>query len=205
MNKKNWIIAIAVIVIVIVGIVIVNKDTNVATAPEVVTNTTSIIATTTQSAGSTSSSSLTITQTGFYENKLFSLSYPSSWTISSYSPFSLTNFKGEYVDKDIIPDGGAEVDVVTTVAASSVKDIMTTELMSSTDLATTNVTVDHVACMEATYNNTYTSSIASKDVAVYCQQGTNVWKIYLSYRANDSAGVAHLTDFNSMLDSMKLL
>lgn len=207
MNKKNWIIAIVVVIVIIIVALIVGRSTNTAKAPE---NSSSTVAASTtkpisSSTANSSSSGLTITQTGFYGNKDYSFNYPTNWTISTYSPFSMTNFKGKYQNGGIIPPGGAEIDVVTTTISGSLKDIMTTELMSATNLTTTNITVNHVACSEATYQNTYNSSLASKDVAVYCQRGTEVWKIYLSYRADDSTAAAHITDFNSVLASMKLL
>lgn len=120
-------------------------------------------------------------------------------------PFSMTNFNGQYVSGDVVPMGGAEIDVVTTTNYGDLKNIMTTELMGAADLATSTVAVDNVACDEARYGESYSDETLSGNIAVYCERGIKLWKIYLSYRESDPAAAVHVADFNGVLSSMKFL
>lgn len=204
MNKKKLtgiIVLVAVIIIVIVAAVWIGAKT--AKAPEM---TSSVVSSTGAAVSTTSSSGeMSVTIKPFYGNGSFSFNYPTSWSISSYSPFAMTTFDGKYVDGDLIPEGGAEIDVVTTTVYGNLQSIMTTELMSATNVATSAVSIDDVPCAKTTYDNSYTPNIASKDTAIYCQQGSELWKIYLSYRADDANASTHVADLNSILQSMKLL
>jgi hypothetical protein len=211
MNKRQKIIAAVIVVVVILVIAIglwINAKT--AKAPEVSSVGGTAATGTLQtgsSTGPTSSSTsagMTVTLTQVYSNGSFSFNYPTGWTPATYSPFAMDDFGSKYVDGDIIPEGGAEIDVVTTTVYGNLQSIMETELMSATNVTTSAITVDGVPCAKATYDSTYTANIASKDTAIYCQEGNELWKIYLSYRADDSAASAHIADLDSVLASMKL-
>ena len=157
-------------------------------------------------ASSTSGSGATISVLKFYQGNSFSFNYPEDWTIFNPAPFSINNFKGAYVNGSVIPMGGAEIDVATTTLYSGrIDDIMGTELLSATNVVKSNVTVQGISCVEARYNNTYTPSVASRNIAVYCLRGVGLWKIYLSYRAGDSAATSHIANLNSVLASFKFL
>lgn len=212
MNKKGiWIVVIVIAVLAVVaGILVWNHK--VAKAPEVSSTTTPMSTSTVQQATSTASSSggLTVTFStsttwGKYSGSSFSLSYPDSWTISPSPFFSMTNFAGKYEADATIPVGGAEIDIVTSTLYSSVNEVMTTELMSAIKVTTSTVTIDNVTCQKASYQNTYGSGIASQDISFYCLRGTELWKIYLSYRAGDPAAQMHISDFNGVLNSIKFL
>ena len=199
MNKKNtWVIVVVVVVLVLVVAGIVLWGNKVAKAP---------------TGGSTASSSLTTpgvsstagTVLESYTGPSLSLSYPNSWAVSSTAFFSMTNFGGKYDAAATIPMGGAEIDVVTTTVYSSVNEIMTTELMSAKSVTRSTVTIDNVLCQKASFQDTYSSGVASQDVSLYCLRGTELWKIYFSYRAGDPAAQAHIADFDSVMSSMKLL
>lgn len=217
MKKKAmwWIIGLVVVIIVVA---VIGWGAGTAKAPEVKstapTGTTqtapagspSGMNSSTVSASASGTPGMTITFNGAYSNSAFSLTYPNGWQIISFGPtFSLTTFGNAYVDGDVIPSGGAEIDIATTTVYNNLGTIMQTELLSATNVTTTAVTVDDTACAEASYNNTYTGGIASQDIAVYCEQGTELWKMYLSYRENDPDGSAHIAAFKSVLASMKLL
>jgi hypothetical protein len=200
MNKnKIWaVVILVVVVLVVVGIVVV--DRKVAKAPEVSGST---APTGTSVAGQTSSTAPVVQEN--YTGGSFSLSYPSSWSVSSTRFFSINTFGGKYQNGWMIPMGGAEIDVVTTTVYSSVKEIMTTELMSAANLAKSTVIADGITCDEATYQHSYTPGVVAQNVSVYCLRGSELWKIYFAYRSGDPAAQAHVSDFNGVLGSMKFL
>jgi hypothetical protein len=117
----------------------------------------------------------------------------------------MTDFGGKYENGWMIPMGGSEIDVVTTTVYSSIKEIMTTELMSAVGLQTSAVTVDSVACKKAAYQDNYAPGVASQDISIYCLRGSELWKIYLSYHSGDPAAQTHNTVFDEVLSSMKFL
>ena len=104
--------------------------------------------------------------------------------------------------------GGAEIDIATATIYSPVQDTITTELMSATNIATSTLKLSNIACQKAVYQNTYAPGIPSQDTSIYCsrrtENGTDLWKIYFSYRAGDTTGAAHTAEFNDILGSMQL-
>jgi hypothetical protein len=148
---------------------------------------------------------MTVALQGVYKGKSFSFNYPASWAIFSLAPFSIDTFGGKYENGGVIPAGGAEIDIVTTTASGLVQDIIDTELMYAKNLTASTVSVDGVSCKKEVYEADYAPSASSKDVALYCSRGSELWKIYLSYGASDSAEQTHLSDLNGILSSMKLL
>jgi len=219
MNKKKLtvIIVLAVVAIVILGVVAFSHK---AKAPEVATALTptgtalQVVASTsiTALASSTGSSSLSIVVSTStlesYANKSFSFKYPGAWTIAQYSPFFMTNFNGQYQAGVIIPKGGAIISVVTTTVESGfLQSIIDTQLMNAINVTTTTLTVDGITCPAAAYEANYAAEAISKDVNVYCLRGTELWEVYLSYEASDTATAmaAHVADFNGVLGSMKFL
>ena len=214
MNKKNaWIVVLVVVVVVLVVIGIVAIDKNVAKAPVVSgVGTTAPLGTSTvgQTTSTASSSPLTVTPSTSTAQKSyvaasFSLDYPGSWVASTTSFFSLNNFGGKYQNGGMIPVGGAEIDVVTTTVYSSVSEIMTTELMSATNVATSTVTLDNIVCKKAVYDNSYATGFPSDDTSIYCLRGSELWKIYFSYHAGDPAAQEYVSDFSMVLNSIKFL
>jgi len=225
-NKKQILIAASALVVIVIALGIMEwRHGRVAKAPtifvasessstiEAVTSSTSFVA----SAKSSSSPSVSAATSSenppgvsisiqrFYAGSSFSFSYPSSWSIFNPAPFSITNFNGRYILGNVIPVGGAEIDVVTTTNYGNLQDIMTTELMSATNLTTSTVTVSGIACTETHSNRSFSDGTPSENVAVYCERGTALWKIYLSYRKNDPAAAARITDFAGILSSMQFL
>ena len=216
MNKKTvwWIVGVAVVIIVAV---VIWWGAKPAKAPEVGSNTpaaTGTVPTSANASGTATPSAtvvasgtpgMTVTMGGVYSGNSYSFKYPFAWTIESYRPFVMTTFGGKYINNDVIPPGGAEIDIATTTVYGNLQAIMQTELMTATNITTSAVAVDGTSCAEASYHNTYSGGVASKDIAVYCVRGNELWKFYLSYRADDPAGSTHVADFNSVLASMKLL
>jgi hypothetical protein len=205
MNKKNvWLIVIVVVlIVVVVGLVMWgNKVAKAPTSTNMAEQGASVASSSAAVPVATSTAGATLVP---YAGSSFSLSYPDSWTVSPASFFSLTNFAGKYEADATIPMGGAEIDVVTTTVYSSVNEIMTTELMSANNVATSTVTIDNVPCQKASYQDKYSSGVGSQDISLYCLSGTESWKIYFSYRAGDSAAQTHIADFNTVLNSMKLI
>jgi lipopolysaccharide export system protein LptC len=203
-KKKSIIISIllvAAIAIIIFGMAIMSK--NVAKAP--IHSGGTVSSSTTSTATSSVSVKINLSTSTQYTGPSFSLIFPDSWTRISVTPFSIDTFKGQYEKDGAIPLGGAEIAVVTTTVSGPVKDIMTTELMSAKNITMSTVTVNKISCDRASYENTYTGGSISKDVAVYCLRGTKLWKIYLSYHAEDTAGSTHVADLNGILASMKFL
>jgi hypothetical protein len=216
MNKKYLSVIVIVAVIIVIAVVGISTHINTAKAPvaENGSSSTTVIATSTPiqmtvSSTNTGSStvSVSITPGKTYANESFSFTYPEAWSVSTVSPFSLTNFGGDYLGGGIIPPGGALIDVVTTTVYGQgvLQGIMTTQLMNAMDLSTTTLSVDGIACPAAAFQAAYAPGYASKDVSVYCQRGDDLWEMYLSYGASDTAMAAHVADFNSVLASMKLL
>ena len=215
MNKKKWavIIVLIVAVIVVVGVIGFN---NRAKAPEVsnmpgststaASGTSTPTSTPTSSANASSGISIVVstsTQKN-YAGASFSFTYPGAWTILSASPLLMTNFSGQYKANGVIPAGGVQMTVVTTTISGNSNDIMAAELANAIDLTTSTVTVDGTACAKATYQVNYAPGATVQNVSVYCSRGNTLWKIYLSYPANDPAGNADVSEFNTVLASMKL-
>ncbi len=142
-----------------------------------------------------------------YAGSSFSLDYPSSWMAALTPTFSLNDFGGKYQDGWMIPSGGAEIDIATTTvqSATAAKDVMTTELMSAKNVATTPQTIDGIVCTKAAYDSQYAAGQPSRDIALYCLRGTELWKIYFSYHAGDPAAQAHLADFAGVISSLRFL
>jgi hypothetical protein len=225
-KKKIWIAMIALVVIVIaIALGVVewrhNRVAKTSMFPVALENssTTAVAASPTSSAPPTSGPSSpvsavtsSVTNPGvsisiqrFYAGSSFSFSYPSSWSIFNTAPFSITNFNGRYISRDVIPVGGAEIDVVTTTNYGNLQDIMTTELMGATNLTTSTVTVSGVTCIETHSDRSFSDGTPSGNIAVYCERGTALWKIYLSYRKSDPAAAARIADFTGVLSSLQFL
>ena len=209
MNKNKYIfIAAAVVLLVLVGII--GWDQKMANAPAVSDQATSInmMASTTTastSAPTANSSGKTVTLMTAYTGPSFSFNYPNTWKYSPAADFLITNFGGKYAANGVIPAGGAQVNVATTTLSGPLSDIIDTESMSANNKVLSTVTVDKIACQKAVYEANYAPSANSEDISIYCSRGSVLYKIYLSYGANDPKGAAHITDFNMMLDSMKFL
>jgi hypothetical protein len=221
-NKKTVVmVAVVVVVVVLVAFFAVERlsGRNVAHAPELSAISGGGVATGTttspeasssgspavSAATSSAKSPITVSMEKIYAGSSFSFSYPESWSVLRVRPFSMTNFNGQYVSGDVVPPGGAEIDIVTTTNYGDLKNIMATELMGAADPATSTVTVDNVACDEARYGESYSDGTLSGNIAVYCERGTDLWKMYLSYRKSDPSLAAHVSDFNDVLGSMKFL
>jgi hypothetical protein len=209
-NKLITLIILTVVVVVIVGVIGFGYR---AKAPEVTTGGISanatgpltITASSTSGSGSISMVLSTSTQKS-YGNESFSFDYPPSWSIVTYSPFSMTNFGGNYLKGGIIPIGGAQIYITTTTVESGfLPSIISTQLMNAMNMTTTTLMVDGVACPAAAYEAAYAPGVVSKNVSVYCPRGTEVWEVYLSYEASDTDMAARVADFNSVLASMKFL
>ena len=209
MNKK--IIAILVLLVVVVVIVGVIGFNHKAKAPEVsnINSTT----TSTNSVGMAVSSSnsgglsvvISTSTTEKYSGSSFSFDYPGSWSVFSAKPLLMTNFYGRYKTDGTIPAGGAQLAVVTTSVSGSAGNIMTTELMSAIGLTTSTVSVNNVSCTKATYQAHYGVGAVAQNVSLYCLRAGELWKIYLSYPANDPAEKTDLSTFARILSSMKFL
>ena len=219
-KKKIIIVGIVVVVAVIAACIVESRHGQIAKAPtlsagsqsgNVATGTTvspvaansssSAMPTTTSSAGAPG---LSVSMQRSYAGDSFSFNYPASWSIFNAAPFSITNFRGQYASGDVIPKGGAEIDVVTTTNYGALKNIMATELMGAAHMTTSAPVVSGITCTEENYDRSFSDGTPSANVAVYCERGTELWKIYLSYRANDPAA-AHMSDFNEVLSSMQFL
>ena len=221
-NKKTFFIVAAVVVIVVlIAFFAVERwsGSNVAHAPELSAilgggeATGTSISQEASSSGlsaisaatSSGKSSATVSAGKTYVGSSFSFSYPASWSVLRVTPFSMTNFNGKYVAGDVVPMGGAEIDMVTTTNYGDLENIMATELMGAADLATSTVAVDTIACDEARYGESYSDGTLSGNIAVYCEHGIKLWKMYLSYRKSDPSATVHVSDFNGVLSSMKFL
>ncbi|MDR3581866.1 MAG: hypothetical protein P4L67_01180 [Candidatus Pacebacteria bacterium] len=194
-------IVVAVILIVIVGDMGFGKKTAKApTEPDMA------VSTNTAASGTGSSTVSVVLSTSTpksYAGASFSFTYPGPWSIFSARPLVITNFNGQYRDKGVIPAGGAQITVVTTTSGGPVADIITTELMHATNITASGVVVDGTTCKKEVFRADYTPGATSQDTSIYCLRGSELWKIYLSYPANDAASAAHISDFNGVLDSMK--
>jgi hypothetical protein len=211
MNKKNLAIII-VAAVVVVGIVAVAdwQKGKVVQAPAVpggvIASTTAGLTQTPTSTASSSNSAVPSAATqNSYKGISFSFDYPTSWTLGMLAPVSINNFNSAYQSGSVIPMGGAEIDVATTTLYGKLGDIMATELSSAKNVATSIVTVGGISCAEARYQDSFSTTVGSQNIAVYCSRGTELWKIYLAYRAGDPAANAHISDFNGVLNSMKFL
>ncbi len=147
----------------------------------------------------------TITIDRFYGGSSFTFSYPMSWSVLTVAPLAITNFNGKYASGNVIPPGGAEIDVVTTTVYGNLQSIMETELMGAQDLKMSTTSVDGTACAEAQYQDAHGGSATSASIALYCERNTKLWKIYLAYRANDPATAALLNDFKEVLNTLKFI
>jgi len=212
MEKKRGIIIVILIVIVIIAVVAVleAKKGSVATpapVPEISTTTVPSSSSTPRAAEASSSPAnpgISISVQHSYAGASFSLNYPASWNVFTVAPFSLINFNEQNFANGVLPPGGAEVNIATTTVYGNFDAITATELMGVSDLSTSTVAVDGTSCMEARYHETYAGGVQMANTALYCDRGTELWKIYLAYRADDQAAAAHLADFESMLHSMRL-
>jgi hypothetical protein len=208
MNKKKLtaVIILIVVVIVAIGVLAFHNEAKAPEAPRIAATSTGIIVQASSTGSSTILVVLTTSTKQSYGNSSFSFSYPAAWSISAYTPFSITNFGGKYNKDGTLPPGGAVISVVTTtVEQGYLSDIMSTQLMSATNLTTTTLVVDGIACPTASFEAAYAPGATSKNISAYCERGSELWEIYLSYGANDAAAAAHASDFNGVIDSMKLL
>ena len=147
----------------------------------------------------------TITFNRFYQGSSFTFSYPQSWSILTAAPFAMTNFNGQYGSNNTLPAGGAEIDIGTTTVYGNLQSIMDTELMGAQNLTTSLVTVGGASCREARYDTSHAGSPTTATVALYCPRNTELWKIYLAYRANDPSSTAILSDFREVLNTIKFI
>ncbi len=208
MKKKYLLITILVVVVLIILAGVLWFDRKAAKAP-ITSNPATPTSTALVTASATGSPAVSVvisTSTAKnYTGKSFSFTYPGSWNVFSASPLLITNFNGQYGDEGIVPAGGAQIAVVTTTLGGPVADIITTELMGATDVATSTITVDGIACAKAIDRANYAPGTTSQNISIYCARGQELWKIYFSYPAGDTAENAHLSDFNGILNSMKFL
>lgn len=201
MEKKRGIIVILIVVVIVAAIAVLDAQRKGNVAPP---GPVPGIATTTVPSSSSTPPEVSISIQRSYAGASFSFSYPVSWGIFTEAPFSLINFDEQNFANGVLPPGGAEVNIATTTVYGNLDAITATELMGVSDLSTSTVAVDGTSCMEARYHETYAGGVQMANMALYCDRGTELWKIYLAYRAGDQAAAAHLADFESMLHSMRL-
>jgi hypothetical protein len=218
MNKKTYTILGIVIVIIVIIFIAIGLSAKPAQAPAITTTTTTATSTIASTSSATSGVSMSVSSTNAssslivststetaYTGPAFSFVYPKPWAYTPSVDFSIDTFGGQWINNDIIPPGGAAVDVVTTTISGPVSDIVNTEIMGAFNIATSTIVVDKISCEKATAQSNYAPGYTSNDIDVYCARGDNLWKIYLSYNSNDPAGSKHVSDFNGMLTSMKFL
>lgn len=208
MNKKK--LAVIVILVVIAAIIVgVMGFEHKAKAPAAVVPVTTPTGVTVQASSTGSSTVSVVLSTStqqFYANGSFSFNYPVSWSIAQYLPFFITTFGGQYGANGTIPPGGALIYIATsTVEQGYLPSIMTTQLMSAMDITTTTLVVDGVTCPTAEFEAAYAPGHTSKNISVYCERGSELWEIFLSYGAGDPAMATHISDFNEVLGTMKFL
>src|ERR1700722_8486937 len=179
MNKKTTSIIVAVIVIAVIIVAVIGFN-NRAKAPEVSgTNNSTTTAQQASSTAITSTTTATSTMTvtlststpKTYSGSSFSFTYPGPWYIITPSPLVMTNFGIQYEAGGVIPPGGVQLTVVTTTISGNLDAIMATELANATQLTTTPVTVNGVACAKATYQVNYAPGATVQNVSVYCSHG----------------------------------
>ncbi len=223
-RKQIWIIVVVVVVVVVIGFL---AWTLRARAPETQpsgssTSTVSIPASSTVVASGTqmsvsSTGGLTVTLSTSTNGGVssvwepyssdsvnISLDYPPGWILGTDLPLSFDNFGNNYQNNEMIPAGGAEIDVVSVKNAGPDGPIIQTETMDDTVNSTSSVTVDHVACTQVSYTSNYGQGYPSNNIGVYCPDASNglLYKIYLSYHENDPKGTTFLTAFQRVLDSI---
>ena len=209
-NRSFLIVLAVVIVIVAIGIFASRSSApgSPASAPAA-SSTSPLSAASSSAATGTASSSgkggATITFDRFFQGSSFTFSYPTSWSIFSAAPLAMTNFNGQYGPNNTIPAGGAEIDVVTTTVYGNLQSIMDTELMGAQNITKSLVAVDGASCQEARYETAHAGDPTTATIALYCPRNTELWKIYLAYRANDPSSAAILSDFHEVLNTIKFI
>ena len=153
-----------------------------------------------------SSGGVTVTNTiGWhtYDSAQYKMSfaYPPDWQLGAEAPIMLGNFGFKYVNQEIIPVGGAEIDMVGTVAPGSLSDIVNTEIDKASITSSGTVAAAGGKCEEYFYGGSYAPGYPSKNIAVYCP-GPELLKIYLSYRASDPKGPSYVSIFNQILGTI---
>lgn len=205
-TKTIWVIILAIIV---VGLMIFaassSSPTSSPNTPANQTSTTSQTQSTSTPAQATSSASSTSAWVKFEIQKTgFTFLHPQAWTIASVSPtVSLDNFNHALLGGGVVPEHGAIMDISTTTTGLSLKDFIAGNLVGASILSSSTVTVDGTSCSEVLYEDTYSASVASKNVGVYCPRGTTLWKMYLSYRKGDSEEAQFADTFSRILSSLQ--
>ena len=207
-SNRSFLIVLAVVIVIVAIGIFASRRSPAPAVPSSAPAATGTAASSGAATGTASSSEkpgATITFDRFYQGSSFTFSYPPSWSVLAAAPFAMTNFNGQYGPNNTIPAGGAEIDVVTTTVYGNLQGIMDTELMGAQNLVTSLVTVGGVSCREARYDTSHSGSPTTATVALYCPRNTELWKIYLAYRANDPSSTALLSDFHEVLTTIKFI
>ncbi len=124
--------------------------------------------------------------------------------IGSTTNVSLNNFNNEYSHGGMPPAGGAEIDAASAVLPPPpLLDYISTELQGATLSLTTNIYIGTNSATEVFYTDDYAPSVTTKNVAVYAPISGRLYKLFLSYRADDPAESQYLSDFEQVLGSIQ--
>ena len=216
MNKPVRIVVLVLAIIVIAGAIwfSAEKENNAPQQPgislQIPTSTVAVPTSTVSSTiivARTGSSTLTETFTSWrsYSSASDSVTfeYPLTWSMATTNPIEIDNFNHAYLSGGINPPGGAEIDMVPTTFYNSLSQFIAGDLVTATATSSVTIAVGNRECTEVFYDDSYGPGANSKNVAVYCPQGTSMFKIYLAYWANDPNGSQYLTILKQMLSTME--
>jgi hypothetical protein len=115
---------------------------------------------------------------------------------------SLTNFKGSYARGGVLPEGGAEIDIASApIPAGSLVDYVHHELTG----ATIESLQDSGSVVEVAYTDEFGPGLSYGNIAIYRTHGQMLYKMYLSYHANDpSANFLH-SMFRQIVGSVQFM
>ena len=148
--------------------------------------------------------------------KGLSLRYPPDWifdaeTLKLNGPINLRNFKsyepaGQMGNGGgIVPPGGAEIDITRVpLGTRAPGDVLQTDLGSEVAVRTRDsYAVGGHDGVRAVYREEFSPALAYDNAAVYVPNGDQLYKFFISYRANDPQAKQFLASFERILRSVQ--
>lgn len=137
--------------------------------------------------------------------------YPPDWQLNSSvpanGPIALNTFQSHYSERGgHFPSRGAEIDIsYLPNPGGSLQQVVAADLKGSDDLKIedSTISVGGAKTMRASYSDSFKGYMTQQVVAVYVEQGSGLYKFFLTYHQGEAWGPDFESDFDAILKTVK--
>jgi hypothetical protein len=135
--------------------------------------------------------------------KGLTLRHPKDWRLNKNvlnigGPIALMTFD-KYDQGGVIPPGGAQIDITTTLLDGDAAGELERDLGPSQTLP---ATVGKLPALRTNYDDDFAPTLQYKNTAVYVAKRHVLYKFFLSYRKDDPNSAKYMDEFDSIMDSV---